>query len=394
MPEALSSVNPANPAPDPRQAAGSRADAASATQAPAAQPRATPPRKAGHAQSHAKSHAKSHDQGRTKESHSAASIELSCVVVLTVIVWALCATFDVSELAYRWTRNAERYQLDELPVTMFVLAAGCAWFAWRRYRESQRELLRRRAAEEEAARLLADNRRLASEGIEAQEAERRHLARELHDELGQHLNAIALDAARIRDLSADSGEIHRASLAVMQSASFVYRQIGCMIRKLRPIGLDELGLPSALEHCVEGWRERLPDASFKLTVDGDFDGFTDALNITLYRFVQEALTNVSKFARESSVEIYLVRAPLDGERGGPVVVTVADDGPGTDLSKPRAGLGLVGMRERVEALGGEFHVASEPGRGFLLCARVPPHVVLPEPSAPSVPIEPDEPKSS
>lgn len=391
MPEALSPVNPANPAPDPRQAAGSRADTASATQAPAGQQRATPSREEGRA----KNRAKGHDQGRAKESHSAAWIEFACVVTLTVIVWALCATFDVSELAYRWSRNTERYQLDELPVTMFVLAAGCAWFAWRRYRESQRELLRRRAAEEAAERLLADNRRLASEGIEAQEAERRHLARELHDELGQYLNAIALDAGRIRDLSADrEPEIHHASLAVMQSASFVYRQIGGMIRKLRPIGLDELGLPSALEHCVEGWRERLPDASFKLTIDGDFDGFTDALNITLYRFVQEALTNVSKFARESSVEIYLVRAPLDGERGGEIVVTVADDGPGADLSKPRAGLGLVGMRERVEALGGEFHVASEPGRGFLLCARVPPHVGLPEPSVPSVPIEPDEPKSS
>jgi signal transduction histidine kinase len=317
-------------------------------------------------------------------------------VVLTAIVGALCTTFDVSELAYRWSRRAERYQLDELPVTLCVFAAGLAWFSWRRYRESQRELVRRRVAEEEAARLLAENRRLATQGIEAQEAERRHFARELHDELGQYLNAIALDAARIRDLSAASDpEIHRASLAVMQSAGFVYRQIGGMIRKLRPIGLDELGLPSALQHCVEGWRERLPDASFKLTIDGDFDGFTDALNITLYRLVQEALTNVSKFAREARVEIYLVRAPADGERSGEIVVTVADDGPGVDLSKPRTGLGLIGMRERVEALGGEFHVASEPGRGFLLCARVPCQVGLPEPSGPSGPIaEPDEPKSS
>ena len=121
------------------------------------------------------------------------------------------------------------------------------------------------------------------------------------------------------------------------------------------------------------------------------NGFSDALNITLYRFVQEALTNVSKFARAASVEIYLVRAPVDSGRGGEIVVTVADDGPGVDLSKPRAGLGLIGMRERVEALGGEFHVASEPGRGFLLCARLPAQVVLPEPSAS---IGPGEPKSS
>ncbi|MEM5338290.1 ATP-binding protein [Paraburkholderia azotifigens] len=375
MPEALSSPGPAHREPEPRQAADSRADAAGAAQSQQA-PRQPPI--AAHA----------------KESRSVAWRDFLCVVVLTVIVGALCSTFDVSELAYRWSRRAERYQLDELPVTLFVLAAGLAWFAWRRYRESHKELLRRRAAEQEAARLLAENRRLASQAIEAQEAERRHLARELHDELGQYLNAIALDAARIRDLSAlsaDQKEIHRASLAVMQSAGFVYRQIGGMIRKLRPIGLDELGLPSALEHCVEGWRERLPDASFKLTIDGDFDGFSDALNVTLYRLVQEALTNISKFAREASVEIYLVRAPADSERSGEIVVTVADDGPGVDLSKPRIGLGLIGMRERIEALGGEFHMASEPGRGFLLCARVPAQVGLPEPSAS---IGPGERKSS
>jgi signal transduction histidine kinase len=83
------------------------------------------------------------------------------------------------------------------------------------------------------------------------------------------------------------------------------------------------------------------------------------------------------------VEIYLVRAPGDAARSGEIVVTMADDGPGTDLSMPRAGLGLIGMRERVEALGGEFHIASQPGGGFLFCARVPVQAGLPEPSEPN-----------
>ncbi len=197
-----------------------------------------------------------------------------------------------------------------------------------------------------------------------QESERRHLARELHDELGQYLKAISLDARRIRDLSADhDAAVHRLSLALMQSATHVYREIGGMIRKLRPIGLDEFGLPTALEHCVDGWRERLPDASFSLAAEGDFEHLDDALNITLYRLVQEGLTNVSKFARHARAEIYLARAP------GQIVVTMTDDGPGMDLSIPRKGLGLIGMRERVEALGGKFHLASRPGKGLLLCAR-------------------------
>ena len=66
-----------------------------------------------------------------------------------------------------------------------------------------------------------------------------------------------------------------------------------------------------------------------------------------------------------------------------IVVTMADDGPGMDLSKPRRGLGLIGMRERVEALGGEFHIASQPGGGFLFCARVPAQAGLPDPSEPN-----------
>jgi signal transduction histidine kinase len=316
--------------------------------------------------------------------HSTIWRDLGWVCALTVLAAVLGAAFDISERAYRLTRGMERFQLDELPGTLCVLSIGLAWFAWRRYREARRELGRRRMLEEQAERLLADNRRLANQALQAQELERRHLARELHDELGQYLNAISLDAARIRDLSSGrEPEIHRVSLGLIQSASHVYREIGDMIRRLRPIGLDEFGLPSALEHCVDGWRERLPEASFSLTIEGDFSGLSDALTITLYRLVQEGLTNVSKFARRSRVEVFMVRAPRETQHAGApideIVVTMADDGPGTDLTKPRAGLGLIGMRERVEALGGEFHVASEPQRGFLFCARVRAHAGLAEP---------------
>jgi len=326
--------------------------------------------------------------------HSTARRDLAWVLAATVLAAVLGVTFNLSEIAYRWTRAVERFQLDELPQTLCVLAIGLAWFAWRRYREAQHELERRCALEAQAEHLLAENRRLANQALQAQELERRHLARELHDELGQYLNAISLDAARIRDLSVErEREIHHVALGLINSAGHVYRQIGGMIRRLRPIGLDEFGLPSALEHCVDGWRERLPDASFSLAIEGDFTGLSDALNITLYRLVQEGLTNVSKFARASRVEIFMVRAPREvaadkggqGEQGraravDEIVVTMADDGPGTDLTQPRAGLGLIGMRERVEALGGEFHMASEPGGGFLFCARVPAQAGLAEPA--------------
>jgi signal transduction histidine kinase len=291
----------------------------------------------------------------------------------------LGVVFDLSEIFYLWSRNGERFQFDELPGALLVFALAGTWFAWRRYRDACDEVARRRELEHKAEQLLAENRRLANQAIDAQEVERRHLARELHDELGQYLNAITLDAARIRDLTAErqqggdrDREAHRLALTVMQSANHVYRQIGAMVRRLHPIGLKEFGLPSALEYCVDSWRERLPDASFTLRVEGDFDGLSDTLNITLYRLVQEGLTNVSKFARRAKVEIFIVRAAQSGTGAGDeIVVTMADDGPGADLNRGPKGLGLVGMRERVEALGGEFHVASEPQRGFLFCARLP-----------------------
>ncbi|WP_343671717.1 histidine kinase [Paraburkholderia heleia] len=335
-----------------------------------------------------------HSAARPVPPHSTVWRDLAWVLAFTVLAGVLGETFDFSERLYRWTRGLERFQIDELPATLCVLCVGLAWFAWRRYREARRELGHRRALEEEAERLLADNRRLANQALQAQERERRHLARELHDELGQYLNAISLDAARIRDLAERrEPEIQRIAVALMQSASHVYRQIGGMIRRLRPIGLDEFGLPSALEHCIDGWRERLPDASFQLTIEGDFTGLSDALTITLYRLVQEGLTNVSKFAPASRVEVFMVRAPREmqenaaqgrengtrAERIDEIVVTLADDGPGVDLEKPRRGLGLIGMRERVEALGGEFHVASKPASGFLICARVPAQAGLAEP---------------
>lgn len=314
---------------------------------------------------------------RSNAPPSRALRDLAWVVGLTVLAGMLGVMFDAGEIFYRWSRNGERFQFDELPGTLLVFALAGMWFAWRRYREARDELARRRELEHKAEQLLAENRRLANQSIDAQEAERRHLARELHDELGQYLNAITLDAARIRDLTADlqqggEREAHRLALTVMQSANHVYRQIGAMVRRLHPIGLKEFGLPTALEHCVDSWRERLPDASFTLRVEGDFGGLSDTLNITLYRLVQEGLTNVSKFARRAKVEIFVVRAAQSGAgTGDEIVVTMADDGPGADLNREPKGLGLVGMRERVEALGGEFHVASEPQRGFLFCARLP-----------------------
>src|SRR6516162_5725181 len=108
------------------------------------------------------------------------------VIGATAVMAILCVQYDFSEALRRWTAPWERFQLDELPAVLLVLAVGLAWFAARRYGEAGRELRRRELAEAQLATALTDNRRLSQQYVRLQEAERKTLARELHDELGQY----------------------------------------------------------------------------------------------------------------------------------------------------------------------------------------------------------------
>jgi signal transduction histidine kinase len=139
-----------------------------------------------------------------------------------------------------------------------------------------------------------------------------------------------------------------------------------MIRRLRPVGLDELGLTAAVEGCIEQWQERLPEAVVSLQAHGDLDGFSEHANLTVYRLVQEALTNSSKHAGARHIDVMLTRTPA-----GELLVTVSDDGKGMEPETHKTGFGLTGMRERVAMLGGQFSFESERGRGFTIEARIP-----------------------
>lgn len=300
--------------------------------------------------------------------------DAALVGAVTAAAAILCAAFDVSEMFRRWSAPWERFQLDELPVVLVVLAAGLAWFAARRYREARLELLRRQAAEARLSAALADNRRLSQQYVDLQEAERRALARELHDELGQYLNVIKLDAVGIRDGRWTGGALHERASAVVENCNHIHVVLAGLIRRLRPVGLDELGLAAALGHCVETWRDRLPDTVLQLSVDGDLTGLPESLAVTVYRLVQEALTNIAKHAAARHVSIRLERSGAAGRPGDSINLSVEDDGRGAELGTPTPGLGLIGMRERVAALEGALSLTSAPGCGFGLRASIPAHL--------------------
>jgi signal transduction histidine kinase len=301
--------------------------------------------------------------------------DVGVVIGLTALSVILAAHFQLSEVLYAFTRRWESVQLDELLIGLLVLAIGLVWLASRRYREARSELAARQATEARLAGVLEENRRLALEHLRIQELERKHLARELHDELGQYLNAIKLDAV---SLSEDSGNDAAFSLqtseSIIRSVDHVHATVNDMIRRLRPVGLDDLGLLAAIEHCIDHWRQRLPDTRFVLTVRGDFDGLDEPLTLTVYRLIQEGLTNIYKHAAAGQVEVVLERRAGGGVDDcgiDEVLLVLGDDGRGMSAGAHTPGFGLSGMRERVELAGGSFRLDSAPGQGFRLEARLP-----------------------
>ncbi len=292
------------------------------------------------------------------------------VLIATALTIALSAYFNWNEALYVLTRREERLQLDELPIGMLVLLTGLIWIAWRRNRQARQEIRARRVAETRLEEALAANRALAKETLRIQEADRKHLALELHDELGQYLNAIKLDAVSIRDgATRDVRGPVETSDAIIRTVDHLHGIVSQMIARLRPVALDELGLLAAIEHGIDQWRQRLPDAQFDFHAQGNLDGLDEALSLTAYRLIQEGLTNIYKHANASRVEISLTRS-VDGGRSE-LCVAVADDGCGADLRQHTGGHGLNGMRERTELSGGTFAIDSAPGRGLRFEAHLP-----------------------
>lgn len=210
-----------------------------------------------------------------------------------------------------------------------------------------------------------ENRALALRSLRIQEQERRFIARELHDELGQSLVAIRADAAYIAKRSGEqSPESARVAGEIMEIASGVYEVVRRLMRRLRPSVLDELGLEAALRQHVQEWNARHPETRCTLRVHGELR-LSESRAMAVYRIVQETLTNIAKHASASKVDIEL-KSGADS-----LVLCIEDDGRGFDLATVRPSLGLVGMRERAAFVGGEFVVDARPGAGTRVRARIP-----------------------
>jgi signal transduction histidine kinase len=200
--------------------------------------------------------------------------------------------------------------------------------------------------------------------VDAQEEERRRLARELHDETGQALTSILLGIRSIR--AADSDEAaKRAEAEVRQLVVQALQDVRALAVELRPSALDDFGLVPAVERLAETFADRSGIATAVEASLGE-GRLPPEVETVLYRLIQEALTNVVKHAAATRVNIVLTR------REGGVGAVVEDDGRGFDAQTVREdALGLLGMRERLALLDGTLAVESGGGGGTALVAFVP-----------------------
>jgi signal transduction histidine kinase len=200
--------------------------------------------------------------------------------------------------------------------------------------------------------------------VEAQELERRRLARELHDETGQALTSILLGLKALEERTADEAS-RAATEELRELVVSTLQDVRRLAVELRPTALDDFGLVAALERLSGSFAEQTGISVDFQTALAD-ERLPEEVETALYRIVQESLTNVVKHARARRVSILLAR------REGAVKAVVEDDGRGFDPAELAGdGFGLVGMRERLALLGGRLEVESGPEAGTTIAAEVP-----------------------
>jgi two-component system sensor histidine kinase UhpB len=225
---------------------------------------------------------------------------------------------------------------------------------------------------------IEEKRRLAETAVSLQDAERKEIARELHDEFGPYLFALRAHASSLMR-TADTHEpntdaLRRHGEAILEQINALQQFNRRVLEKLRPVGLAELGLREALGALVRLWGESHPGVVIDMNVSQPLDGTGETAELTVYRIIQEALTNVFRHARATRVHITVEQAAPRPSGPAPretkaVMVSVRDNGAGLPADH-KQGFGLIGMRERVLALGGTMTVAST-NHGVTVEAMVP-----------------------
>lgn len=280
------------------------------------------------------------------------------------------------------TEISQSLQLSRLGIALVTAVGLLAFYMYLRQSNALQKANEREQVllEQERARLeglvrerTASLNELANHLQQVREEERGYLARELHDELGALLTAAKLDVARLKSrITSEAPEVAERLKHLSETLNSVIALKRRIIEDLRPSSLSHLGLTAAIDILV---REFSQQAGIEVQSSLDTVDLPDATQLTVYRMVQESLTNIGKYAQASQVLVTVHKHPTH------VAVQIRDNGSGFDPAGiSRTAHGLVGMRQRVEAAGGRLTVSSRPGEGTVVSA------VLPTPAAVAAPV--------
>ena len=290
------------------------------------------------------------------------------VIFLTVCVsllYSLVLYINLAELISDSLAKYEDFQLDELPYLILFIALSMAIFTKNRMAELRETIALKELAEKDNAILLAENKLLTQHVLEVQERERLELARELHDDIGQFLTGISLDIATL--VSYQDENIALLAKRISNNCRMTRNISRKLIRRLRPSSLDSQGIVAAVKAVVQEWLTYNPKIKAEIEIDETIQSLSEKTNITLYRIVQEALTNISKHAHASQVNITL---KFDQAKSA-ISLLVRDNGVGIQQGSKKFSFGLIGMRERVHALQGEINIHSVIAQGTTLQVLIP-----------------------
>jgi two-component system sensor histidine kinase UhpB len=292
--------------------------------------------------------------------------DMVTVLGMTFLFGLFSTRWELSEHITDYSHIYESIQLDEWPFSFLVLSIGLAWYSWRRSIDAKLEILERIRSQERVQELLRHNSDLAQRLFTAQEDERRALARDLHDEMGQTCAAIRTEATVLGMGKLDAQGIGQCAQRIAQSAqqlSVITRQ---MLQQLRPMVLDSMGLADTLMAQCQQWQSST-GVVCDCQVDKLPDDLSDYLCVTIYRLVQEGLTNVARHANATRVEVKLLVS-----ESGELLLSIQDNGRGTPYSDAsQKGFGVLGMQERVASVKGEFNWHSQENQGVHIRIKLP-----------------------
>jgi signal transduction histidine kinase len=269
------------------------------------------------------------------------------------------------------TRNEATFRRDfrRLLWQSLLLGLAVAFTVVLRLRVLERRSDEQRAVAQDAERQM---RRLSQQLVAAQEEERKHLSRELHDHVAQVLTALRMELGRIERIKGPvDAQAAAAAIEAKKLVDDMFRTVRDLALGLRPSMLDDFGLQPALEWHVRDFNARYGVKADLHTV-GDFAGLPEAYRTCVYRAVQEALTNSIRHANASTITVNVTGRPdrLD--------VSVSDDGRGIEPARRRSGLGLRGIEERVKELHGTMTIGRSASGGTTLAIRLPLPAAAPE----------------